>query len=100
MNQYTVEKYLRTKIKSYGGKTNTIFHSDRIPKEGSHCICLPVILIDSVSKRSKNNYPQVVSEEYKYTIKEIKVKKYINDNIDISPDDCFDETSHYEYFGV
>ena len=27
-------------------------------KEGSHCICLPVILIDSVFRTGKNYYPQ------------------------------------------
>ena len=29
------EKYLKTKIKSYGEKINTNFHSDKIPKEYS-----------------------------------------------------------------
>ena len=33
-------KYLKNKIKSYKGKVNTNFHSDKIPKEGSNCICL------------------------------------------------------------
>ena len=42
------EKYLKNKIKSYNGKTNTNFHNNKIPKEGSQCICLSVILIDSV----------------------------------------------------
>ena len=44
------EKYLKTKVKSYDGKINTNFRNDKIPKEGSHCICLSVILIDSVFK--------------------------------------------------
>ena len=34
------DKYLKNKIKSYKGKVNTNFHSDKIPKEGSSCICL------------------------------------------------------------
>ena len=29
------DKYLKTKIKSYKGKVNTNFHSDKISKEGS-----------------------------------------------------------------
>ena len=33
------EKYLKAKIKSYNGKINTNFHSNKIPKEGSQCIC-------------------------------------------------------------
>ena len=44
------EKYLKTKVKSYDGKINTNFRNDKMPKEGSHCICLSVILIDSVFK--------------------------------------------------
>ena len=34
------DKYLKNKIKSYKGKVNTNFHSDKIPKESSNCICL------------------------------------------------------------
>ena len=45
------EKYIKTKIKSYDWKINTNFHNNKIPKEGSQCICLSVILIDSVYKK-------------------------------------------------
>ena len=41
-------KYLKTRIKPYHGKINIDFHNNKIPKEGSQCICLSVILIDSV----------------------------------------------------
>ena len=41
------EQYLETKIKSYKVKINTNFHNNKIPKEGSQCICLLVILNDS-----------------------------------------------------
>ena len=51
MNQYTTEDV----------------HIDEMPKECSHCICLSVILIDSVFKTSKNYYPQVFIE-CKYTV--------------------------------
>ena len=34
------EKYLKTKISSYSGTINTDFHNNKIPKEGSKCICL------------------------------------------------------------
>ena len=36
---------VKTKIKSFEGKINTNFHDDKIPKEGSHFICLSVILM-------------------------------------------------------
>ena len=66
-------KYLKTKIKSYKGKINTNFPNNKIPKEGSQCICLLVILIDSVYRTGKSYYPQKFLEEYKYTVKEKKM---------------------------
>ena len=53
------ENYLRTKIKSYDEKIGTNFYDNKIPKEGSQCICLSVILVDSIFRISKNYYPQV-----------------------------------------
>ena len=47
------DKYLKTKIKSYEGKVNTNVHNDKMSKEGFHCICLLVLLIDSVFKMGK-----------------------------------------------
>ena len=80
------EKYLKAKIKFYNGKINTNFHNNKIPKEGSQFICLPLILIDSVFRTGNNYYPQVFLEECKYVITEKKVPKYIIDNIEISSD--------------
>ena len=47
------EKSLKAKIKSYNGKINTNSHTNKIPREGSQCICLSVILIDSVFRTGK-----------------------------------------------
>ena len=63
------EQYLKTKTKSYEGKINTNSHDERIPKESSHCICLFLILIDSVFKIGKNCYLQLMLEEFKYMVK-------------------------------
>ena len=52
------EKYLKTKTKSSNGKIYTNFYNNKIPKEGSQCICLSVILIDSVYRKYKDYYPQ------------------------------------------
>ena len=59
-------------MKSHDGKINTNFHNNKIPKEGSQCICLSVILIDSVYRKHKDYYPQVFLEECKYVVKEKK----------------------------
>ena len=47
------ENYLRTKIKCYQEKVITNFHGEKIP-----CICLSVILINSVFTAGKNSYRQ------------------------------------------
>ena len=62
------EKYIKTKIKSYNGKINANFDNNKMPKEGSQCICLSVILIDSVYKKDKNYYPQVFLEKCKSVV--------------------------------
>ena len=69
------KEYLKAKIKFYNEKINTHSQNNKIPKEGSHCICLPVILINSVFRTSKNHYPEVFSKEYKYVVKEKKLLK-------------------------
>ena len=86
------EKYLKAKIKSYNGKINTNFHNNKTPKEGSQCICLSVILIDSVY-----HYPQVFLEERKYVVKEKKMPEYITNKIEISSDSD-EENSNEEKF--
>ena len=48
---------------------NINFHSDKIPKEVSRCICLTIVLIDSVYRTGKNCYSQVFLEEQKYVVK-------------------------------
>ena len=50
---------------------------DKIPKEGSQCTCLLIILIDSVCKTGKNYHSQLLLEEYRYVVKEKKMLEYI-----------------------
>ena len=50
-------KYIETRITSCNGKIKTNFNNNKIPKEGSQCIYLSVILIDSVFRTGKNYYP-------------------------------------------
>ena len=57
-----------------------------MPRESSHCICLSVILIDSVLKMGKNYYLQVFVKECKYTVKEKELTRYINEDLEISDD--------------
>ena len=66
------EKYLKDKINFYNGKISTNFHNNKIPRQGSQCICLSVILIDSVFRTGKNYYRRVFLE-CKNDVKEKKI---------------------------
>ena len=57
MNLY-VDKYIKTKVKSYDGKVNKSFHDNDIHDEAADCVCLSVILIDCVIKMGINYSPQ------------------------------------------
>ena len=50
------EKYLKNEIKFYKGKLSATFNSDKVPKEGCQCICLSVILINSVFRNVKKYF--------------------------------------------
>ena len=69
------KKNLKTKIKSHEGKINTNFHGDNIPKEGSECIYLSVVLIDSAFRVGKDYYPQVFLEVCKCLVKQKRIPK-------------------------
>ena len=90
------EKYLKAKIKSYNGKIHTNFYKNKMAKEGSQCICLSVILIDSVYRTGKNYYLQAFLEEFQYVVKAKKMPEYITDNKEIYSDDSDEENSDEE----
>ena len=52
-----------------------------MPKEGSHCICLSAVLINSDLQIGKNYYPPVLLEKCKYIVKLII---HITDELEIS----------------
>ena len=67
-----------------------------MPKEGSQCICLSVILTDLFYEKDKNYYPQVFLEKCRYVAKEKKTSEFITDNIDICSLDSDRENSDEE----
>ena len=82
------DKYIKTKIKSYGDKVNTNFQGKKVPKENASYKCLSSIIVDSVIRINKKYYPQTLLEECKYEIKKNKVENLINDDLEPgSPDD-------------
>ena len=88
------EKYIKTKIKTYGDSVITNFHSKKIPKEEAPCKCLSIIMLDSVIKAKKKYYPQTLLEECKYEQKRIKIENLIDDDLEKSEPDSHsnDET--------
>ena len=47
-------KYIKTKIKSYGDKMNTNFQGKKVPKEDTSYKCLSLIILGSVIRVIKN----------------------------------------------
>ena len=44
------DKYIKTKVKIYGGSKNTNFQDKKMPKEKAPCNCLSIIMLNSVIK--------------------------------------------------
>ena len=59
------DKYIKAKIKIYGGRVNTNFQDKKMPKKPP-CNCLSIRMFDSVIKTKKKYYPQTIWEDCKY----------------------------------
>ena len=90
------KKYIKSKIKSYEGRTNTNFQSKRIPKENASYKYLSLIILDSVIKVNKKYHPLTFIEDCKYEIKKNKMENLINDDLDPSSSDESDSESDSE----
>ena len=86
------DKYIKTKIKIYGGNINTNFQEKGMPKEKASYKSLSIIMLDSVVKVKKNYYPQTLLEECKYEIKKTKMENFADDELKASLSD--DETDN------
>ena len=76
------EKYIKTKIKIYDGNLNTNFLGKKSAKRKCIYKCLTLVILDSVVKVKKKYYPQTVLAESKNEIKNTKMEKLINDEIE------------------
>ena len=90
------DKYIKTKIKSYGGEIETNFQSKKIPKENAAHKCLSLIMLDSAIRINKKFYLQTLLEECKYEIKNNKMENLVNDDFDPSSSDESDNESDNE----
>ena len=85
------DKYVKTKIKTYGGRVITNFPRKKMPKEKAPCKCLLIIMLDSVIKARKKYYPQTLLEECKYEQENIKVENLTDDDLEKSESDESDK---------
>ena len=76
------DKYIKTKIKTYGGSVIANFQSKKMPKEKATCKSLSIIMLDSVVKAKKKHYPQTFLKECKYEAKKIKMENLIDDDLE------------------
>ena len=90
-------KYIKTKIVSYGDKINTNFQGTTVPKENASCKSLALITLDSVIKAKTRYYPQTLLEECEYEIKKNKMENLINGDLDPSSSDESDSESDQEF---
>ena len=90
------DKYIKTKIELYGDKVNTNFQGKKTPKENASYNCSSLIILDSVIRANKKNYPQTLREECKYEIKKNKMESLINDSLDLSSSNESDNESDNE----
>ena len=81
------DKYIKTKIKIYGGSVNANFQGKKMPKEKAPCKSLSIIILDSVVKVKKKYYPQTFLEECKYERKKIKMENLTDDDLEKSSSD-------------
>ena len=81
------DKYIKTKIKIYGGSVNKHFQGKGVPKEKAPWKYLPIIMWDSVVKAKKKHYPKTLLEKCKYEPKKIKMENLIDDDLGKSSSD-------------
>ena len=85
------DKYIKTKINSYGDKTSTNFQGKEIPNEYASYKCLSLIIFGPAIRVNKIYYSQTFLEECKHEIKKNKMENLINDDLDPS---LFDESDN------
>ena len=90
------DKYIKTKIKMYGGRVNTNFQGKKLSKENASYKCLSLIMSDSVITANKKFYPQTLLEECKYVRTKNKIKNLINNYLNLSSSDESDNQNDNE----
>ena len=79
-------KYLKTKVREFHGNIKTNFLGNNLLKENTYYTCIARIIVNSVMKMNKKNYPQAYFEECKYKVKKINIPRFINIELELESD--------------
>ena len=77
-------QYIKSKVKTFSEVVKILFYGGEIPKEKIEYTCIACISIDVVLRKDKKYYPQVYLEMCKYKVNKIKIKSFIDYEIDLS----------------
>ena len=75
--KYNEKIFLKAKVKEVDGVIKTNLLGNEVQGESMHCTCIACIIVDSVMRMDKKNYPQVSLEECKYKIKKMRMSRLI-----------------------
>ena len=74
------DRFIKTKIRTYGDKIYTNFRSLNVPEDDIKCESFKVISIDSLLIHDKKHYLQVYLENSAYKIVKNQMTDYLDEN--------------------
>ena len=75
------DRYIKTKIRTFGDKVDTNFHSLNVPEDDIKCESFTVISIDSLLVYDKKYYLQVYLDNCAYKIVNKQITDYLDENL-------------------
>ena len=75
------DRYIKTKIRTYGGKLYTNFCALNVPEHDIECESFIITSIDSLLVHENKYYLQVYLDNYAYKITNKQMTDYLDDNL-------------------
>ena len=75
------DRYIKTKIRTYGDKVYTNFRGLNVPEDDIECESFPVISIDSLLLYENKYYLQVYLDNCPYKIINKQMTDYLDENL-------------------
>ena len=83
------DRYIKTKLITYGDKVYTNFHGLNVPQDGAECKSFTVISIDSLLVYENKYYVQVYLDTCAYKIVDKQMIDHLDDNLFKIDEDYF-----------